>query len=118
MWRRIAIPALALSGATAWAGLGQAITNERPGANMAAGAAGVTVGDDFFRPRRLEVRPGTRVRWTWRGRDTHNVTVTSGPVRFRSPTQRSGTFSRRLSRRGTYRIICTIHGQRMTIVVG
>jgi plastocyanin len=114
MWRRAAIPVLVLAGAGAWAGLGQAIVQAPAGA---AATARVTVGDDFFRPRSLNVRAGTRVRWTWRGRDVHNVTVTSGPVRFNSPTQRSGTFSRTLRRRGTYRIVCTVHGQRMTIRV-
>ena len=117
MWRRVAIPVLALIGAGAWASLGQAIAEERPGANMAARAAGVTVGDDFFRPRSLSIRAGTTVRWTWRARDVHNVTVTSGPARFHSPTQSSGTFSRKLRKRGTYRIVCTVHGQRMTIRV-
>ena len=117
MLRRLAIPVLALVGAIAWVSLGQAIAEERPGAKTSARAAAVTVGDDFFRPKRLSVRAGTSVRWTWRGRDVHNVTVTSGPVRFRSRTQSSGTFSRKLSRRGTYRIICTVHGQRMSITV-
>jgi plastocyanin len=117
MWRRLAITALALAGAGAWAGLGQAIAEERPGANITARATGVTVGDDFFRPRKLSISAGTRVRWTWHARDVHNVTVTSGPVRFKSPTQSTGTFSRTLRRRGTYRIVCTIHGQRMTIRV-
>jgi plastocyanin len=117
MWRRVAIPVIVLGGAVAWAGLGHAIAQERPGAAASARAARVTVGDDFFRPNSLRVRAGTRVRWTWRGRDIHNVTVTSGPARFASPTQRSGTFSRTLRRRGTYRIVCTVHGQRMTIRV-
>jgi plastocyanin len=117
MRRRLAITALALTGAAAWASLGQAIAVERPRANMAARAASVTVGDDFFRPRKLSISAGTRVRWTWHARSAHNVTVTSGPVRFKSPTQSSGTFSRMLRRRGTYRIVCTIHGQRMTIRV-
>ena len=114
---RLAITALALAGAGAWASLGQAIAIERQGAKMAARATSVTVGDDFFRPRKLSISAGTRVRWTWHARDVHNVTVTSGPVRFKSPTQSSGTFSRTLRRRGTYRIVCTIHGQRMTIRV-
>jgi plastocyanin len=114
---RLAITALALAGAGAWASLGQAIAVERQGATMAARATSVTVGDDFFRPRKLSITAGTRVRWTWHARDVHNVTVTSGPVRFKSPTQSSGTFSRTLRRRGTYRIVCTIHGQRMTIRV-
>jgi hypothetical protein len=44
--------------------------------------------------------------------------VTSGPRRFRSRTQARGTFARRLRARGTYRIICTVHGQTMRINVG
>jgi mRNA-degrading endonuclease RelE of RelBE toxin-antitoxin system len=45
--------------------------------------------------------------------------VTSGPVRFRSSNRRSGSYRKRVTRRGTYRIICTIHGssQRMTLRV-
>lgn len=70
----------------------------------------VVVGDVFFSPTRLTVRPGTRVRWVWRGRLRHNVTVVRGPTRFRSRTRRSGSFSRTLHRRGRYRLICTIHG--------
>ena len=82
-----------------------------------ARTVGVTVGDDFYRPASLSVPRGTIVRWTWRGRDEHDVTVTSGPARFASPVQRRGTFTRTLRRRGTYVVVCTIHGQRMTIRV-
>jgi plastocyanin len=77
----------------------------------------VTVGDDFYRPSRLTVARGTRVRWRWRARDEHNVTVVSGPQRFHSPDQRTGTFTRTLRRAGRYRIVCTIHGQMMRIRV-
>jgi plastocyanin len=83
----------------------------------AARTVNVTVGDDFYRPARLAVAPRTRVRWIWRGRDIHNVTVTSGPRRFSSRTQARGTFARTLRARGTYRIVCTVHGQRMRIRV-
>jgi plastocyanin len=83
----------------------------------AARTVNVTVGDDFYRPARLAVAPRTRVRWVWRGRDIHNVTVTSGPRRFRSRTQVRGTFARTLRARGTYRIVCTVHGQTMRIRV-
>jgi plastocyanin len=69
-----------------------------------------TVGDIFYRPASLTVRRGSRVRWVWRGRLPHNVTVVRGPTSFRSPTQRSGSFTRVLRRRGAYRLICTIHG--------
>ena len=33
-----------------------------------------------------------------------------GPVKFRSATKRRGIYSVRVSRLGTYKIICTIHG--------
>ena len=68
---------------------------------------------------RLTVRPGTVVTWRWRSQSSHNVTVRSGPARFRSPTRSRGVFARRLTRVGTYRIVCTLHspGMGMTVVV-
>jgi Tol biopolymer transport system component len=67
----------------------------------------------------LTVRPGTLVTWRWRSQSSHNVTVRSGPQRFRSPTRSRGMFARRLTRAGTYRIVCTLHspGMGMTVVV-
>ena len=57
--------------------------------------------------------------WRWRSQSSHNVTVRSGPERFRSPTRSRGVFARRLIRAGTYRIVCTLHspGMGMTVVV-
>jgi plastocyanin len=65
------------------------------------------------------VAPGTIVTWRWASRQSHNVTVRSGPERFRSATQSAGTFRRRMVRAGTYRIGCTLHapGMRMRVVV-
>lgn len=116
---RVGIAALLVAAPIAGGGIAAAGDGADGGAgrSQAARTAGVTVGDDFFRPRRLSVGAGTRVRWVWRGRDIHNVTVTSGPRRFASPTQSRGTFSRTLRRRGLYRIVCTVHGQRMRIRV-
>jgi Tol biopolymer transport system component/plastocyanin len=67
----------------------------------------------------VTVRPDTVVTWRWRSRSSHNVTVRSGPERFRSPTRSRGVFARRLTRAGTYRIVCTLHspGMGMTVVV-
>jgi Tol biopolymer transport system component len=67
----------------------------------------------------LTIRPGTVVTWRWRSQSSHNVTVRSGPERFRSPTRSRGVFARRLTRAGTYRIVCTLHspGMGMTVVV-
>ena len=83
----------------------------------------LNVGDDYFvrrgTPPTVTVKKGTRVTWKWVGRDSHNVVVTRGPVRFRSSYKRSGTYSRVMRRAGTYRLACTIHqpDMRMTLKV-
>jgi len=38
-----------------------------------------------------------------------NVAVTKGPVKFHSSYKTSGTFSRKLTRTGTYTVVCSIH---------
>jgi plastocyanin len=93
-------------------------------AASAPSATRVKVGDDYFvRPRgvpTVTVSKGTRVKWVWRGESMHNVTVAKGPVKFRSTTKTSGTYTKKLRKRGTYTIICTIHGiktQKMKLVV-
>ena len=82
---------------------------------LAAGKR-IVIGDNYFvRPTgvpTVTVARGERVTWSWRGRGMHNVTVARGPVRFASSTRSTGTFSRRLARRGIYSIFCTIHGPR------
>jgi plastocyanin len=83
----------------------------------------VEVDDNYFVHRgatpTVRVHRNDTVVWEWEGRNPHNVTVTRGPVRFHSPTKRSGTYSKKLTRRGTYRIVCTIHrpNMRMTLRV-
>ena len=78
----------------------------------------VTVRDNVFRPTSLTVRRGTIVRWVWRGRNPHNVRTRPGsPLRFASTIKRRGSYSKRLTRRGTYRIICTIHAPRMRMTI-
>jgi plastocyanin len=69
----------------------------------------VTVGDDFFRRKAVTIDSGDTVRWRWVGRNRHNVTVTRGPRKFNSSTKSSGSYSKKLRRRGTYRYICTVH---------
>jgi plastocyanin len=69
----------------------------------------VRVGDLFFRRRSITIQRGDTVRWVWVGQARHNVTVTRGPVEFRSRTKTDGAYRKRLNRRGTYRYICTLH---------
>jgi plastocyanin len=87
---------------------------------LAAPAFGATkrvaVGDNWFvrstGTPTVTVSKGTKVTWRWTGRSLHNVTVTKGPVKFRSGSKLSGRFSKRLRKAGTYTIVCTVHGAR------
>ena len=95
----------------------------RPAAPGTLAAPQISILDNAFvrlrQEPRLTVSPGTVVTWRWRSQSSHNVTVRSGPERFRSPTRSRGVFARRLIRAGTYRIVCTLHspGMGMTVVV-
>jgi plastocyanin len=78
-----------------------------------AATRSVKIGDNFFVRKgstpTVTVTKGTTVTWRWAGKETHNVVVTKGPVKFRSSFKSSGTFSKRLTRPGTYTIVCSIH---------
>jgi plastocyanin len=91
-------------------------------AQALAAVRSVRIGDDFFvRPGRhhhtITVRRGTRIRFHWTGSNPHDVHVVRGPVHFRSAVMTSGTFSRKLRRRGTYVIRCDIHPRRMRLTI-
>ena len=81
----------------------------------------VKLGDNWFvRPSggaTIDLRKGQKLEWEWEGSGLHNVTVSRGPVLFHSSTKRSGSFTHRFTRRGTYRIFCTVHGSAMSMKV-
>jgi plastocyanin len=83
----------------------------------------VKVGDNWFvrdgGVPTVTVSKGTTVKWVWKGSKPHNVHALSGPRRFASPVQKSGTFKKKLPK-GTYKIVCDVHGagdQSMKLVV-
>ena len=76
----------------------------------------VALKHDSFSRTSLTVGKGTKVRWRWSG-GLHNVTVVSGPVKFRSSTKRSGSYSHVFRRKGTYKILCTIHAPEMHMTI-
>jgi len=60
------------------------------------------------------------VAWRFAGRNLHTVSVKKGPVKFSSALKNSGSYKKKMTRRGTYTIYCKIHGasdQRMKLVV-
>lgn len=77
----------------------------------------VAVRDDFFSPKAVTVSKGAKVRWGWKGKSVHNVSVTSGPAKFRSDFKTSGSYTRKLTKKGTYRILCTVHAPSMKMTI-
>ena len=75
----------------------------------------VSIRDDYFGPKTLTIRKGTKVVWTWRGKVIHNVSEASG--KWRSGTKKTGTYKRTFRTRGTYHIICTIHAPDMHMTI-
>ena len=75
----------------------------------------VSVRDNVFSPRSKTVARNTTVSFRWRGRNPHNVTIT-GPRSAKSRTITRGSFNFKATRKGTYRVVCTIHsGMTMTL---
>ena len=82
------------------------------------GRVTVNVRDFSFGPANLEVESGTRIRWRFNSSELHDVTVASGPRGFSSPHLNDGrTYSRRLTKPGTYRVFCSLHPVSMTATV-
>ena len=98
----LALIPLALAGAAIPAAASE------PGAHAAATKT-VKVGDVFFKKSKITIQSGDTVKWRWVGALPHDVTVTKGPRKFHSKTKKSGTYSKTLHKRGTYRYICTVH---------
>ena len=97
-------------------------------AAVAATALGATksvkVGDNYYVRAsgvpKVTVSKGTTVRWRFTGNNPHTVTVKRGPARFNSGVKSSGSYRKKMRKRGTYTIYCTIHGardQKMKLVV-
>jgi plastocyanin len=88
---------------------------------LAASTKSVKVGDDYFvkngtKPT-VTVKAGTTVKWVWGGHAPHDVRVVSGPAKFASSVQVKGTFSKKLTKKGTYKLICTIHQPSMAMTL-
>lgn len=105
--KRISIAATALTAVVAAAGTVSAF----------AATKSIKIGDDFFSPKSVSVKKNDTVKWTWTGDSPHNVTVRTGPVKFHSKTQSTGTYSKKLTKKGTFKIYCTIHGTRQSLTI-
>lgn len=75
----------------------------------------VKIADDLYSPKRLTVAKGTRVKWLWSSGSAHRHDVylyerPDGSQRFNSPPATAPfSFTRKLRRPGTYKVLCTLH---------
>jgi plastocyanin len=86
----------------------------------------VTVQDNYYGPTKETVNRDSLITWKWtdESADVHDVKLVSGPKGFRKfqtePASAGFRYSKRLTKPGTYKFICTLHeddGMKMTIVV-
>ncbi|MEA2398256.1 MAG: hypothetical protein QOK25_1812 [Thermoleophilaceae bacterium] len=91
------------------------------GGTAASSSNSVTIVGDYisgyhFSPKKLTIKAGKKVTWSWSSDDHHNVT-------FKSPNKHSKTaasvtgFKIKFKNPGTYRYHCTVHGFKGKIVV-
>ena len=76
------------------------------------GVTEVSVEDNTFGPRVIEVPAGTEVTWTWEGNNDHNVVGDD----FESEVMKDGTFQHTFDEARRYEYACTLHGN-MTAAV-
>ena len=81
--------------------------------------AKVDLGTSYYAPAKVTIKRGDKVRFKWNPSfDLHDVNVKSGPQRFKSPLQASGTWTRKFTKPGKYVLYCTQHSDMgMTLVV-
>jgi plastocyanin len=112
---RLLLAAGALVAVTSVASLTPALAAAPPRAH-ATSTTTVTLKDISFKKSTVKIAKGGSVRWVWKDGDTpHNVTFATK----HSKTQKSGSYTLRFARAGTYKYHCTIHpGMNGKVVVG
>jgi len=82
-----------------------------------ARGSSVAVTDNAFSKGTVTIHKGGSVTWRWSGTgNRHNITAIKGG-KFHSKTQRSGSYTHKFRKRGTYTIICSIHSRVMRMKV-
>ena len=80
----------------------------------------VKVKDNFFKPKRVEIAKGDKVRWVWKDSDIHNVAIRkpgSRKVAVRSEFMTKGDFSHKFGKVGTWKVRCETHPRKMRMRV-
>jgi plastocyanin len=83
----------------------------------------VSVNDNYYGPSKLTVHVGDTIDWHWSDdiTDVHDVklkTAPKGVKKFGSdPLAAGDDFKRKLTKAGTYKIICTFHEEEMKMTI-
>jgi len=102
---RLLLAVGALGASASVASLTPALAAAPPRAHAAATTT-VTLKDISFKKSTVKIAKGASVKWVWKDGDTpHNVTFAAK----HSKTQKSGSYSLRFARAGTFKYHCTIH---------
>jgi plastocyanin len=112
---RLLLTAGTLAACTSVASLTPALAAAPPRAT-AASTTTVTLKDISFKKSTVKIAKGGSVKWVFKDGDTpHNVTFATKHSR----TQKSGSYTMRFARAGTFKYHCTIHpGMNGKVVVG
>jgi plastocyanin len=112
---RLLLATVAIAACASIASLTPALAVAPPRAH-AARTTTVTLKDISFKKSTVKITKGASVKWVWKDGDTpHNVTFATK----HSKTQKSGSYTLRFARAGTYTYHCTIHpGMNGKVVVG
>jgi plastocyanin len=85
---------------------------------VSRGNVNVAVAGFGVHPANLSIPLGARVRWTFRDRMQHDVTLATGPRGFASPySARNASWERRFTVAGEYRLYCSLHPALMSQLV-
>ena len=77
---------------------------------QSTGKAKVTVGDNFFKPKDIEVVAGTKIVWTNKGKILHNVNPDKGKLYGTKKLAAGASYSYTFKKAGEYGYYCTFHG--------
>jgi plastocyanin len=80
----------------------------------AAADTDVSVMDNFFQAKTVQIQPGESVTWHWGTGTTHTVTASPNQtIKFNSGERDSGTFTKAFAKPGRFTYVCQIHGPSM-----
>lgn len=86
----------------------------------AAKTSTISVRDNSYSRSSISIKKNGTIKWAWRNTgNSHNVTSgKKNPVSFTSKTKSgSFSFSHKFTKRGTYKIFCSIHPDQMKVTV-